>query len=733
MNLTVQGTLTTTGIGMVQPAAGNASHAQINFGTLLDEMVDRDELAKTPATSFKLGQASSYDRASTTPGGTGWYANSDGGGFIRTEVNDGRTEKVLMDVSGPGAIVRFWSTNLTWAFGNGTLRFYFDGATTPQIEGSFLDVLSGNLLTDGVLATTTGSFREDNAGTGYVLQAHNLYLPLPYANGCKVTYEGADNPFYFIINHREYEPGTSVQTFSMADLTTHAAKLDSVEAELEQPSSVTSGADLLSDANRGIPAGQSHTYTVNGGRAIRQLMMNLDAENKKQALRSTVVEVKFDGVRKVWAPMGDFFCTGYQIGANFDTRYNKIDFDGKMTSRWVMPFQTSAEITVHNHGEQAITLFELEVHHTPWTWDARSLYFHSAWRLYPDAPTVSGSDTNYVTLEGEGHYVGDSLAIFNDVTGAEGQPWWGEGDEKIYVDGEAFPSNFGTGTEDYYGHAWVGCDAFSQPFIAQPMAAGNRNRGLSVNNRSRALDTIPFSSSLKLDMEIWSWVGGRTIDYAPTTFWYGTAATRSVVDLAVNPVLDQPLDQAGVQTAVKIVDRQEGEALVVDESAPVEFIPYTVPTNNDLSNRTQLLIQDLQVGEDVDMAFYSDNARYGTLDIRTRKAADNMIVDFLLNGTVIVSDLDLYGSGDITTSVPDVSLLKGENSLTIRGKGTNPGNTSADEVLIDYLDFTDTTNPGAPVLENPATSTMTVVLFRDRLRISEQGVICVRGWSPGMI
>ena len=25
--------------------------------------------------------------------------------------------------------------------------------------------------------------------------------------------------------------------------------------------------------------------------------------------------------------------------------------------------------------------------------------------------------------------------------------WWGEGDEKVYIDGEEFPSIFGTGTE----------------------------------------------------------------------------------------------------------------------------------------------------------------------------------------------------------------------------------------------------------------------------------------------
>ena len=46
-------------------------------------------------------------------------------------------------------------------------------------------------------------------------------------------------------------------------------------------------------------------------------------------------------------------------------------------------------------------------------------------------------------------YVGNMYQISNPVPN-----WWGEGDEKIYIDGEKFPGTFGTGTEDYYGYAY---------------------------------------------------------------------------------------------------------------------------------------------------------------------------------------------------------------------------------------------------------------------------------------
>ncbi|MFM7137323.1 MAG: DUF2961 domain-containing protein, partial [Planctomycetota bacterium] len=45
---------------------------------------------------------------------------------------------------------------------------------------------------------------------------------------------------------------------------------------------------------------------------------------------------------------------------------------------------------------------------------------------------------NYGTIAGKGVYVGDSLSLYNrPATQGSLGPWWGEGDEKIFVDGEA--------------------------------------------------------------------------------------------------------------------------------------------------------------------------------------------------------------------------------------------------------------------------------------------------------
>lgn len=91
---------------------------------------------------------------------------------------------------------------------------------------------------------------------------------------------------------------------------------------------------------------------------------------------------------------------------------------------------------------------------------------------------------------------------------------------RIFVDGEPFPSHFGTGSEDYYGYAFNSTDPFEAPFNAQPIAKGNWGIGHTTNVRSRIHDRIPFATRFQFDMELFHWQPRRKIDYATTTYWY---------------------------------------------------------------------------------------------------------------------------------------------------------------------------------------------------------------------
>jgi hypothetical protein len=160
------------------------------------------------------------------------------------------------------------------------------------------------------------------------------------------------------------------------------------------------------------------------------------------------------------------------------------------------------------------------------------MYFGASWHEYHQIPTrdEEGSpyDLNFIELNGKGLYVGDQVTLFNNT-----HQWWGEGDEKIFVDGESFPSVFGTGTEDYYGYSFSRPEAFSHPFVAQPAGGGNVSRGVTVNSRHRSLDAIPFNASVKADMELWHWNKETCMNYALSGFYYIMPAFSSNIEPSV--------------------------------------------------------------------------------------------------------------------------------------------------------------------------------------------------------
>ena len=96
-------------------------------------------------------------------------------------------------------------------------------------------------------------------------------------------------------------------------------------------------------------------------------------------------------------------------------------------------------------------------------------------------------DWTILTTRGRGRFVGTHLHVWNPRGG-----WWGEGDEKFFVDGERFPSIFGTGSEDYFGYAWSSDARFSRPYHGQLL--NEKNRGNVDDNRWHIPDSVPFQT-----------------------------------------------------------------------------------------------------------------------------------------------------------------------------------------------------------------------------------------------
>lgn len=158
---------------------------QINLQSLLNEMVDKESIARWPHPFYELKQISSYDRRSVSPSKPGWFANNDYSNFIRVEEKQNSKEYVMFDADGPGAIVRFW---LTTDAKPGKMRFYFDNEEQPSIEIPAFDLMkAGFSLGPGLLQPHT-SYKPDGVG------GNTLYMPLPYQKHCKITWIDPDTP-----------------------------------------------------------------------------------------------------------------------------------------------------------------------------------------------------------------------------------------------------------------------------------------------------------------------------------------------------------------------------------------------------------------------------------------------------------------------------------------------------------------------------------------------------------
>jgi hypothetical protein len=275
-------------------------------------------------------------------------------------------------------------------------------------------------------------------------------------------------------------------------------------------------------------------------------------------------------------------------------------------------------------------------------------------------------DVNYVTVEGKGVYVGDTLTIMNGDAN-----WWGEGDEKIFVDGEKFPSHFGTGTEDYYGYAWCRPEFFSAPFHAQPEGGGNLAGGYSVNDRYRALDAIPFEKSLHFDMELWHW-GKTKTNYAPATFWYARpGCTASVEPDEVTVAKTVAKERTDIMPVFRVSGAIEGESLKVIERTGGTAQAQNAPFG--WSNDGQLWWMDGAVGDKLVVEFPVEKAgRYAVLANLT-KAVDYAVVALNVNDEE-PKEFDRFHQ-DVRHDQVDLGtfdLKEGSNTLTVKIVGTNP-------------------------------------------------------------
>lgn len=246
-----------------------------------------------------------------------------------------------------------------------------------------------------------------------------------------------------------------------------------------------------------------------------------------------LLRIYWDGSERpaVEAPVGDFFANCFGKRSEIISLPVAVEDADSYNCFWPMPFRKSARIEIENQSDKPISLLYYNI---DWI-KKRSLprktpYFYAQYRQ--EYPVRKGEDYVVLDTKGKGHYVGTVLAVRT-----RSPSWFGEGDEKIYIDGEAKPSIWGTGTEDYFLSAW-GLKTTSTPFFGVPyFDQWGILGGHTSAYRWHIADPIVFNQGIKVTFEHFGWISPdenpdyrsmswneREDDFASVAFWYQTGA-----------------------------------------------------------------------------------------------------------------------------------------------------------------------------------------------------------------
>lgn len=207
--------------------------------------------------------------------------------------------------------------------------------------------------------------------------------------------------------------------------------------------------------SNGIDAGETKVLlNVQGQGVINRIWVTI-MDRSPEMLRSLKLEMFWDGETKpaVSIPFGDFF----GIGLGQTAKFHNVFFanpEGRSFLCFIpMPFKKGARIQVTNESSKRLTHLFFDINFQKLDrWNSNNLYFHSFWQR--DTATTLGKDFEILpVISGKGRFLGVNIGI--NANPRYENYWWGEGEVKMYIDGDKnFPTLVGTGAEDYIGTGW---------------------------------------------------------------------------------------------------------------------------------------------------------------------------------------------------------------------------------------------------------------------------------------
>ncbi len=363
-----------------------------------------------------------------------------------------------------------------------------------------------------------------------------------------------------------------------------------------------------------IHAGDTVTIAdIDGPGVITRIWITIDSRDP-HFLRRILLRMFWDGEQhpSVEVPVGDFFGTGFEY-THYFAQYLGMSSGGYF-SYFPMPFNENARIEIVNQTGQEVYAFYYQINHHQLQHSLSEdvAYFHAQWRR--DVRTDNHENYTILEAEGEGHFLGLNMSM----QGYSQSLWYLEGDEMVYVDGEPFPSTYGTGTEDYFTSGWYFKNgAYHAPYHGVIIKDTEKARIAAY--RHHIPDPIPFKESIKFTIEHGH--GNEAVaDFSSTAYWYQKEPHKPF----------EPIKKAGLRIPLRVIVPNgmiEAESLKIAGDVHHEIQDMSMH-GPEWSNHHQLLVRADEPGKSFELTikdkeekaynvdiYFSKGPRYGKGDI----------------------------------------------------------------------------------------------------------------------
>ena len=398
-----------------------------------------------------------------------------------------------------------------------------------------------------------------------------------------------------------------------------------------------------------------------------------------------VLRIYWDGATEpaVESPVGDFFAAGFGQRAAVNSAAVVVEGGDAYNCYWPMPFFGSARVEVENQSSKPLNSFYYHVDYLrEVSLPAGTPYFCAQYRQ--EFPCQSGRDYLILDAEGRGHYVGTVLS-----GRARSPEWFGEGDEKFYLDGEKRPSIWGTGTEDYVSNAW-GVNLGTYPYFGVSILEGEMGMvgWQTTMYRWHIPDPIRYTKSLRVEIENTGWISEdelkegvqrghveRNDDYSSVAFWYQVGQPKRFATLP--PVAERKLPNLDL-----IIEGKQLRSTATSGQGEISLQKGYLWTGDG-----QLFFNNDQgKGNFVEFEFPVEKEELRQLSLRMTYSYDFGIYRILLDGQPVRDRVDFY-SVDVKTQDLNLGqrrLSPGSHKLRLECLGQR-GESSGSKLGIDSV------------------------------------------------